>query len=353
MELAGVVLGAFTVALELTQIYVDKAETMQMMRKYKSTLTQFHLELGVEHAIFLTTCDNIRKLELGVTDPDMTEEQKLTANLERYLGQRNATAFQNTAKTILEKLQSITKLLRLPQVDEHPVVTTARAAVVIEEKRFARFRRVWTVAAFKRYFKEEMNLIHIHNDNLQRLVAAASLQGARPITARSGSVDGSADDTGHLLAKSGLRFSSDSIVSYLLKIQQHAKTIYNTLHTRSGSCCGPNGHGTALQLETRLSNKLLEAKFIQFNLLVQPGSSSDISPGPGWRGITLEYGGSLSAKTDHLSSRTPTGVVVVAPETNQTLPPPPRVGVIKTALRRVRFFEQSVPEYSVRLALQP
>lgn len=320
MEVAGVVLGAFPVMLELTRIYAQSIETMRSMRQYQTKLNELHRMIKIEYTLYLDICDNVRGL--GASRDDMSDDMKLAANLNQCLRPRSSESFRDLSQMIFELLADIAQHLMISDLrtylQKNDIIELPRP----KEKRVARWATAFFTATNEVQYREKLARLHTYNEKLRTIVEVGQIDqtgcGMGVV-----SVSDPIFNIESVMKNLGYRFSSDFLNTYLVKIQQHAKAVYDTFHAKSTdpSCCCPTPHSTGLQLESRLSNDLLASKCIQFQLLL-PQAHNPL--GVGWRQIALEYAGehkqnhvpviSVSSPGDH-------GTATPASQTSNPNPP--------------------------------
>ena len=118
IETAGLVLGAFPLAIEAIKMYCDGVHTVKDMVKYQEILSMFEYEIAVEDFFFRQTLKSLLEeslpksdIERLMNDPggELWKSANIHAGLQVLLqGDEAVNHFLKTAKLLRKTLQDIT-----------------------------------------------------------------------------------------------------------------------------------------------------------------------------------------------------------------------------------------------------
>ncbi|KAF8244932.1 hypothetical protein K440DRAFT_663147 [Wilcoxina mikolae CBS 423.85] len=224
IEIAGITLGAFPVAVEALKIYASSAQSFTNLRRHRQVLESFGRELGVQKCIFENTCSSLLE--------DMVSADELKRLMDHPGGpQWKAQEFQDMLTSRLRKntvgyFVSTVEELRATVAD----VVEKYEHKTPDKEPIRRRLRGMKLAALTDYRKERIEEVRKLNGDLARLIS-----GSQPTNFEQPS-----------------KSTARSAAAYYKRIRRHAILLHDVLKDQFlARECGPVPHCAKLQLDMR------------------------------------------------------------------------------------------------------
>jgi hypothetical protein len=135
IEVAGIVLSSFPVAIAGLKFYANGAQSVADLRRYRQVLENFGRDLAIERCIFNNTCSGL--LEDAVSDHDLKklmdepggpqcQAQNFRDMLAGRLRGETVSHFMSTVDKLQTAVQKVEHTYRIPPNNEHETVSESK-----------------------------------------------------------------------------------------------------------------------------------------------------------------------------------------------------------------------------------
>ncbi|KAF8418436.1 hypothetical protein EV426DRAFT_679684 [Tirmania nivea] len=239
MEIAGLVLGAFPLAIEGIKAYSNGMKTIKDMKNYQQILRQFTRELKVERCKYDNTLLEVLTMLVGPANASQMKADLTSAEWDDEGFQAQLKTRLRPAEGTLDNWLGVAKQLNktLCEVCEKFRLPPEKKSTLLGRSRKFDPRSAWDVGMLGKYrTAEQMQQIRQWNEDLDTLA-----NGGRKSTPAPGSVSHNSPTI------------SRSLITYHRRVQGHARKLYSMLREKlePPTCKCDVPHSTYLELEMR------------------------------------------------------------------------------------------------------